>query len=114
MKRMLVLEIREKIGQKVRLCGWVNARRDHGKVIFIDLRDHSGVVQLVGGKELVNLRPEYVIEVEGRVVKRSQAMINPKIPTGKIEIKCQKVKLLAEAKELVFPINTDGYGYECC
>ena len=109
MKRTLVLEATEKIGQKIQLCGWVNARRDHGKLVFIDLRDRSGIVQLVGGKELANLRSEYVIEVEGEVVKRSPKMINSKVPTGKIEIKCQKIRVLARAKELPFPIDTDGH-----
>ena len=109
MKRVLALETKEKIGQKVRLCGWMNSRRDHGKLVFIDLRDRSGIVQIVGGKELGDLRPEDVIEIEGKVIKRLKQAINTKIPTGKVEIKCQKVDILAKARELLFPINTDGY-----
>ena len=109
MKRVLALETKEKIGQKVRLCGWVNSHRDHGKLVFIDLRDRSGIVQIVGGKELGDLRPEDVIEIEGKVIKRLKQAINTKIPTGKVEIKCQKVDILAKARELLFPINTDGY-----
>ena len=109
MGRTLALETTRKIGKKVRLCGWVNTRRDHGKLVFIDLRDRSGIVQIVGGRGLAGLRPEYVIEVVGKVVKRSKETINPKIPTGKVEVKCQKIKILARAKEPPFPINTDGY-----
>ena len=109
MKRVLALETKEKIGQKVRLCGWMNSRRDHGKLVFIDLRDRSGIVQIVGGKELGDLRPEDVIKIEGKVVKRLKQAINTKIPTGKVEVKCQKVEILAKARELLFPINTDGY-----
>lgn len=109
MERIAVLETVKKIGQKVRLCGWVQARRDHGQLVFIDLRDRSGIVQIVGGRKLSSLRSEDVIEVVGQVTKRANAAINPKIPTGKIEIKLNKVKVLAKAKDLPFPINTEGY-----
>ena len=67
MERTLAKETGEKIGDKVLLKGWVQARRDHGKLVFIDLRDRSGVVQVVGGEELGSVGTEDVIEVEGEV-----------------------------------------------
>lgn len=108
MERTLALETIKKIGEKVRLAGWVYTRRDHGKLVFIDLRDRSGIVQVVGGKELGNLRPEDVVEVIGKVRKRPKEMVNPKIPTGTVEIEVEKIKILAKAKDLPFPIDTEG------
>ena len=118
MQRTLTANTIKKINQEVKLLGWVNKRRDHGKVIFIDLRDRSGIVQVViansSTRWVEDFKPEGfssedVIEVEGKVVERLEKAINPKIPTGKIEIQCQKVRVLAKAKELPLPINTDGY-----
>ncbi|MBL7159324.1 aspartate--tRNA ligase [Candidatus Microgenomates bacterium] len=133
MQRTLTANTTKKINEQVKLLGWVNKRRDHGKVIFIDLRDRSGIAQVVisssqakesqgkklsferkkakfwGIDELSTIRSEDVVEVEGKVVERSEKAINLKIPTGKIEIQAQKIKVLAKAKELPFPINTDGY-----
>ena len=109
MERTLVAQTPEKIGQKVRLCGWVNTRRDHGKMVFIDLRDRSGLVQIVGDEKLGELRSEFVVEIEGLVKKRPQNMVNEKISTGKIEIDVEKMTVLAKSKELPFPLETDGY-----
>ena len=109
MERTTALDCLQKIGQKVRLCGWVNRRRDHGKLVFIDLRDRSGIIQIIGGRDLKDLHSEDVIEIEGRTVSRSKETVNPEIPTGKIEIKCQKIKILAKARELPFPIDSGGY-----
>ena len=78
MERTLAGQTVEKIGQKVELKGWVNRRRDHGKIVFLDLRDRSGTVQLVvneplsSGPEVERLRPEYVIEVTGMIVSRDE------------------------------------------
>lgn len=109
MERTLINLTPEKIGQKVRLCGWVNTRRDHGKMVFIDLRDRSGLVQIVGGDELGELRSEYVVEIMGTVKRRPANMINEKISTGEIEIEVEKITVLAKAKGLPFPLDTDGY-----
>lgn len=102
----------QKIGQKVRLQGWVNTRRDHGKLIFIDLRDRSGLVQVVCSGQAKDLRQEFVIEVEGEVKKRPQNLVNPKIETGTVEIKAEKIKILNPAKPLPFPIDTEGWEIE--
>ena len=109
MERTLASEATKKINQKIKLYGWVNNRRDHGKMVFIDLRDCSGVIQIVGDEKLGDLRSEYVIEVEGLVKKRPPAMVNKKIPTGELEIEVERINILAKAKELPFPLETDGY-----
>ncbi len=109
MERTLALETVKKVGKKIRLCGWVDRRRDHGKLVFIDLKDRSGVVQIVGEKELGDLRIADVIEVQGKVRKRPQELINPKIPTGKIEVGIEKIKILAKSQDLPFDIHGDGY-----
>lgn len=113
MKRVLNIETIQYIGEKVRLCGWVNSRRDHGQVVFIDLRDRSGLVQIVftaaDKKQWQEIRDEWVLEVIGTVEKRPAKMINPKIPTGKVEIEIEDIKILSQAKTLPFPIGSDGY-----
>ena len=88
------------VGKEVQLCGWVASRRDHGKLVFVDLRDRSGIIQIVGEKDLNDLRLEDVVEIVGVVKKRPKEMINPKIPTGEIEIEAKKVKVLAKSAEL--------------
>ncbi len=110
-ERTLAIQTVEKIGQKVRLKGWVNARRDHGKIVFIDLRDRSGIVQLVVGEpisselEVEKLRPEYVIEVTGTIVSRDEKAVNPQLPTGKVEIKVSEIKTLSPAESLPFDMG---------
>lgn len=107
MERTLAIETIKKIGQKVRLCGWVNRRRDHGKLVFIDLRDRSGIIQIVGGSELGELRPQYAIEIIGVVKKRPKEMINRGLETGELEISVEKIKILSKAAELPFDIGDE-------
>jgi len=117
MKRIFINETIKHINEKVRICGWVDSRRDHGKIIFIDLRDRSGLAQIVFADNLdkemyklsETLRPEWVIEVIGTVKQRPETMKNEKIETGEIEIKAEKLKIYSPAKTLPFPIETDGY-----
>jgi aspartyl-tRNA synthetase len=118
MQRILSLETPAKIGEEVTVFGWVNSRRDHGGVIFIDLRDHTGIVQLAIHPEqkkafemAEKVRDEYVIKVNGKVVKRSEATINPNLPTGKIEILVFDFSILNSSKPLPFPI-AHGHGEE--
>lgn len=106
MERTLVIETIKKVGQKVRLCGWVNRRRDHGKLVFIDLRDRSGLIQIVGREDLSALRPEDAIEIMGQVKLRPKSTINKDLPTGEIEIEAEKLKILSKAEEL--PFDTGG------
>ena len=112
MDRTLAVESIKKIGQKVKLQGWVDTRRDHGKLIFLDLRDRSGIIQVVCGQEAKSLRPEFVVEIEGEVNKRPKNLVNPKIETGEVEVKATKFTVLNESKTPPFPIDTDGYDIE--
>jgi len=108
MSKIWIRETAEKTSKEVKLFGWIDSIRDHGKVVFADLRDRSGIVQLVGGEELKKLGLEDVVEVKGKAVERKPGFINPRLETGKIEIKVEKIKLLAKAKALPFDIQTNG------
>ncbi len=112
MKRTLIIETIKKIGEKVLLLGWINKRRDHGKIAFIDLRDRSGTIQLVITGEIPQLSVEDVIEVEGLVKERPPKLVNPKIATGNVEIETLKLTIISKSKELPFPIDNDGYDIE--
>jgi aspartyl-tRNA synthetase len=112
MERTKISQTPKKIGQKVKVCGWVQTRRDHGKLIFVDLRDISGIVQVVFGSEAKDLGNEFVLEVFGEVVNRPKNLVNDKIETGKIELKAQEFKILGRSKSLPFPIDTDGHEIE--
>ncbi len=106
----------ERAGTQVRVSGWVHNRRDHGGLIFVDLRDRSGIVQLVfhpeNGAELFaaaeRLRAEYVISVAGTVVLREQGQVNPNLATGEIEIQAADMQVLAESQTPPFPLDGDG------
>jgi len=113
MKRTLALEALDAIGKDVLLKGWVNSRRDHGGLIFIDLRDHTGIIQIAVSTEEAEaeqfkvseqLRDEFVIEVVGTVVKRDDDIINPNLPTGTIEVRAKSINILSTCKPLPFPI----------
>ncbi|MBI3631762.1 MAG: aspartate--tRNA ligase [Candidatus Staskawiczbacteria bacterium] len=116
MPRFLVKDTAKHIGEKVKVAGWVNSRRAHGKILFIDLRDRSGVLQVVfvpSNKEVYelaqNLRPEWVVEITGQIVKRPEQMVNPKIETGEVELSVESLNVLAEAQTLPFSIDETGY-----
>jgi len=109
-------ELRKKhTGQKVTLAGWVHRRRDHGGMAFIDLRDSSGIVQVVFNPQISqeayqvagSLRHEYVIQVEGEVVSRPKGTENPKLATGGIEVVAQKAVILNVSETPPFYINED-------
>jgi aspartyl-tRNA synthetase len=113
--RTLAAEIAEKEGKEVELLGWVDVRRDHGKLIFIDLRDRSGVAQVVfnpKNEELrvlaEKLRSEWVVKIKGTVGKRPAKMENPNIPSGYHEVPAESLEVLAEAKTPPFEIGADG------
>ncbi|MBI2042538.1 MAG: aspartate--tRNA ligase [Candidatus Nealsonbacteria bacterium] len=106
MKRILIKETTQPNNTPVRVCGWVNTRRDHGGIVFIDLRDISGIIQIVMSANLAkDLRPEWVICVEGIAKERPQGMVNPDVATGNIEIKAEKLVVLSKAKTLPFEIS---------
>ena len=102
-------------GQSVALAGWVHKQRDHGGLIFIDLRDRSGVVQVVTGPEAAqayqvadSARNEYVLAVRGRVRRRPEGLSNPNLPTGEIEVVAESVELLNASKPPAIPVDNDG------
>ncbi len=110
--RTFVSDIVQKENQEVELMGWVHARRDHGKLVFIDLRDRSGIAQVVFGPDVKNaseLRLEYVIKMTGTVKKRPPKMVNEAIPTGQYEIQVHTLQILNPAEALPIPVDTDGY-----
>jgi aspartyl-tRNA synthetase len=113
--RILSKEILGKEGEEVELAGWVAARRDHGKIIFIDLRDSSGIVQLVftpKNQQVYSLadtlRSEWVIQVKGRVAVRPAGMENNELLTGRLEIPVDKLEVITKAKTPPFAVDTDG------
>lgn len=107
---------KEYLGQKVTLKGWVQKRRDLGGVIFIDLRDREGLVQVVFNPELSKeawevadtCRSEYVIEVYGEVIERAPEAINPKMKTGEVEVMVEAMTILSKAKTPAFPIEDEA------
>ncbi|MDH6098170.1 aspartate--tRNA ligase [Anabaenopsis sp. FSS-46] len=109
-------ELRKKhIGETVTLYGWVDRRRDHGGVIFLDLRDRSGIVQIVSDPQRTpdsyqqanTLRNEYVVEITGRVTQRPEESLNPRLPSGEVEIYADKITLLNSVrKQLPFQVST--------
>lgn len=109
MVRTIIKDTPNKIGEVVTLNGWVHSRRDHGKIIFLDLRDRSGLVQVVGDQILDPLKPESVVEITGLVKARPEKLINPHLTTGSIEIEAQSATLISPAKDLPLPIDSDGY-----
>ena len=100
-------------GQTVRLAGWVHRVRDHGGVLFIDLRDHYGMTQVLADSDspafgaIEKLRAETVIRVDGRVKARDESLVNAKIPTGEIEVYVTDVEVLGPAEELPLPVFGD-------
>ena len=105
------------VDREVRLCGWVQRRRDHGGVIFIDLRDRSGLVQVVFDPDreeqfaiAESVRSEYVLQVVGRVRLRPEGTVNPDLPTGEIELLGLEITVLNSAEPLPFPIEDPDTG----
>jgi nondiscriminating aspartyl-tRNA synthetase len=117
MQRILIKETPEHIGKNVKLAGWVNVRRDHGKLIFVDLRDRSGLIQMViiPDKEEAyriakDIRSEFVVEVEGLVKKRPGGAKNEKIETGGVEVEVENLKILGRPEgELPVDISDNDF-----
>ena len=98
------------VGQNVRLSGWVHRKRDHGGVLFVDLRDHYGITQIVADSDsaalpvLESLRVESVVTINGTVKARSEGTVNPNLPTGSIEVFAREANVLSRAEELPMPV----------
>lgn len=112
-KRIFIIDAVEKAGETVTVAGWVHVRRDHGKLVFIDLRDRSGILQVVlkpdnlseGEEAISELRDEWVVEIEGEIKERPEKLQNPNIPTGKVEMTATKLTVLNEAETPPFVLN---------
>lgn len=122
MKRTFNIETIKKIGSKVKVCGWVQAIRSHGKLVFVDLRDRSGIMQAVfsesyrdvfpSGEDIPIspqlLRPEWVVELSGTIKRRPKGMANPELATGKVELAVESFKVLSKAKTPPFDLSSDS------
>lgn len=110
MLRTLILECNQKVGETVKICGWVQTRRDHGKIAFLDIHDRSGIIQVfMTGEQVGDLNVGDVVEILGQINKRPEKLINPKIETGTIELTASEIKLLSKSKTPPFPLDEDGY-----
>ena len=115
MQRTYIGDLNKKVGEEVKICGWVDVRRDHGKLIFIDLRDMSGKVQMVAlpnhaeAHTAANtVRPEWVVEVTGKINARPERMVNKDEANGAVEIELLSVVVLNEAVTPVIDVRGDG------
>ncbi len=115
MERILSSKTKDLSGQEVKVAGWVSRIRDHGSIVFVDLRDWSGKVQVVLSQDYKEafengkkLSMEYVIEVVGQVREREESLVNENMETGKIEIVAKELNILNESKVLPFPLDGDG------
>lgn len=108
MERTLVAETVQKIGETVHLQGWVETKRDHGKITFVDLRDRSGIVQCVGFQMMGELTMESVVSITGLVKARPEKLINKDLVTGSVEIEVQSYEILNKATELPILVKEDG------
>jgi aspartyl-tRNA synthetase len=115
MKHIFNLETKNLIGKQVELYGFVSEIRDHGKLIFFDLKDRSGIVQCVINKGnnffslAKEIKPSSVVKIIGIVQTRPSHLENPKIPTGKVEVLIEELNLLSQSQTLPFDVETDGY-----
>jgi nondiscriminating aspartyl-tRNA synthetase len=106
MIRTLSSQTPQKIGETVLLKGWINTRRDHGKIVFLDLRDRTGLIQIIANPELAEgLNSEDVVSITGLVKSRPEKLINPKLASGTVEIEAQKVELVSKSAEMPFDIG---------
>ncbi|EEZ80389.1 MAG: aspartate--tRNA ligase [Candidatus Thioglobus sp.] len=104
---------KDNIDQTVELCGWVNRRRDHGGVIFLDMRDKRGIAQVVINPEhkktfeiAEGVRSEFVLKITGKVIARGEGLINPKLATGEIEVVADEIEILNTSKPIPFQIDS--------
>lgn len=118
MKRSYISETVDKIGEQVVVKGWVHTRRDHGKIVFIDLRDKSGLLQIVfvpGSKaydKVSEVRPEWVVSITGLIKARPDKLVNPNLVTGTVEMEAEDLEILNEAKTPPFEIDKDTKGID--
>ncbi len=102
----------EHVGQALTLSGWVDTRRDHGGLVFVDLRDHTGLCQLVirpeSSPDAHALRNEFVVRATGEVVARAPEAVNPNLPTGEVEIQVDTLRILSRSTPLPFQLDEEN------
>ena len=103
--RTLIKETIDQTGQELTIKGWINSIRSYGKLVFADIRDRSGLLQVVGGKDLGALKLESVVEISGTIRSRDSKYFNDKLLTGKVEMEVKDLKLLSPAAKLPFDIH---------
>jgi aspartyl-tRNA synthetase len=111
---------REDVGRDLTALGWVGVRRDHGGIVFIDLRDRTGVLQIVFDPDLSpaahalahDVRSEYVIAVQGRLALRPPETLNTELPTGEVELRVGDLRVLSSSRVLPFPLEDEGEANE--
>jgi aspartyl-tRNA synthetase len=109
--------IEQPIGKEIQVSGWAHRRRDHGGLVFIDLRDRSGILQIVFHPDIApaaheaagTLRAEDVISVKGKLIKRDEAVVNPAIPTGHLELQAGEIEILARSETPPFQVDEDSH-----
>jgi len=119
MKRTYIKDLKEHVGEEITISGWVDVRRDQGKMVFMDIRDMTGAVQTVALpsrsdviEKAKEIRPEWVLKIHGIVNKRPEKNINPEIENGDVELEITNIEILAEAEPLPFDISLNGYNLD--
>src|ERR1041384_4991342 len=113
MSKISNIDTTKKIGEEVTLKGWVHSRRDHGKLMFLDLRDSTGLVQIVvnpgksedAHKVASEISIEDVVKIKGLVNKRPEKLVNPNLETGEVEVEAQEIKIISHAETPPFEID---------
>ncbi|MCL5011066.1 MAG: aspartate--tRNA(Asn) ligase [Patescibacteria group bacterium] len=106
MERTLIVQTPNFLGKEVRVKGWVNSRRDHGAIVFLDLRDASGLLQVVASSEIAeDITDEYVVEIEGQIKERPRSMVNAALSTGQVELEAKTIKVISKAEVLPFDLK---------
>ena len=109
--RTLIGQTPSMIDKKVRICGWVDSIRDHGKITFVDIRDRTGLIQCIG-QDIPKVTVESVVEVIGDIGKRPEKLVNPNLATGKVELQIEKLEITSLAHELPFDIGKEDLRLE--
>ena len=110
MKQLLLTDLTQHLDEEVVLHGWVNTVRDHKKIVFLDLRDATGMVQVVADEKASTLSPEDVVEIKGLVKKRPDKLVNDKVVNGSIEVEARGITLISKAHTLPFDMGKEELG----
>ena len=111
----------DRVGERLTLAGWVARRRDHGGLVFIDLRDHTGICQLVINPERSpeaaavahQVRNEFVLRAEGELVRRAPDAVNPELPTGEVELQVDSLEIVSRSEPLPFQLDEEEWTSSC-